>query len=53
MTLIIMYSNTKFENKMFGGLEDIIWTNMNIVTIHCDLDPECRNSIFFTGHYGL
>ena len=27
-----MHHNTKFGNKMFGGLEDIIWTNINIQT---------------------
>ena len=24
--------NTKFGNKMFVGLEDIIWTNIDILT---------------------
>ena len=47
--LIMIHHNAKFGNKMFGGLEDIIWTNSNIVTIRCDLDPECSNPIFFTG----
>ena len=28
---------------MFGGLEDIIWTNIDILTLHCDLDLECSN----------
>ena len=42
-----MYHNTKFGNKMFGGLEDIIWTNINILTLHCDLDPECSNPTVF------
>ena len=36
-----MHHNTKFGNKMPGGLEDIIWTNINILTLRCDLDPEC------------
>ena len=32
LCLIMMQHNTKFENKMFGGLEVIIWTNINILT---------------------
>ena len=31
---------------MFGSLEDNIWTNTDILTLHCDLDLECSNSIF-------
>ena len=45
LRLIMMHQNTKFGNKMFGGLEDIIWTNINIWTLRCDLDPECSNPI--------
>ena len=48
-----MHHNTKFGNKMFGGLEDIIWTNINILTLGCDLDLEKSNPIFFTGHSDL
>ena len=44
-----MHHNTKFGNKMFGALEDIIWTNINILTLCCDLDPECSNPIFSEG----
>ena len=43
----MMHHNTKFGNKMPGGLEDIIWTNINILTLRCDLDPECSNPTFF------
>ena len=32
---------------MLGGLEDMIWTNTNILTLHYDLDLECSNPIFF------
>ena len=49
----MMYHNTKFGNKIFGGLGDIIWTNINILTLRCDLDPECSNPFFFTGYSGL
>ena len=28
-----MHHNTKFGNKMLGGLEDVIWTNINILTL--------------------
>ena len=44
--LIKMHDNTKFGNKMFGDLEDIIWTNMNILTLCYDRDPECSNLFF-------
>ena len=44
--LMMLYLHTKFGNKMFGGLEDIIWINMDILTLHCDLDLECSNTIF-------
>ena len=27
-----LHHNTKFGNKMFVGLEDIIWTNIDILT---------------------
>ena len=43
-----MHHNTKFGNKMLGGLEDIIWTNINILTLRCDLDPECSNHQLFS-----
>ena len=41
-----MHHNTKSGRKMFGGLEDIMWTNINIFTLCCDLDPECSNPFF-------
>ena len=41
-----MHHNTKFGNKMFGGLEDIIWTNVNILTFCFDLDPKCSNPFY-------
>ena len=42
-----------FGNKMLGGLEDITWTNTDILTLHCDLDLECSYPIFFIRHSGL
>ena len=47
LRLMMMHHNTKFENKMFGGLEDITWTNINLLGLHCDLDLECSNPSFF------
>ena len=47
LRLIMKHHNTKFGNKMFGGLEDITWTNINILSLHCDLDPEHSNPFFF------
>ena len=43
----MIHHNTKFGNKMLGGLEDIIWTNINILVLCCDLDPESSNPFFF------
>ena len=42
---MMMYHNTKFGNKMFGGLKGIIWTNTDILTLHCDLELERNNPI--------
>ena len=43
-----MYHDTKFGEKMFGGLEDIRWTNIDISTLHYDLDFECSDPFFFS-----
>ena len=43
---MLIHQNTKFGNKLCGGLEDIIWTNINILTLRYDLDLNCSNSIF-------
>ena len=45
LCLMMMYHNPKFGNKMFVGLEDI-WTNIDILTLYCDLDLDCGNPIF-------
>ena len=42
-----MHHNTKFGNQILGGLEDIIWTNTDILTLHCAFDLECSYPIFF------
>ena len=42
-----MHHNIKFGDKMFGSLEDVIWKNTDILTLHCDLDLECSNPYFF------
>ena len=44
----MMHHNTKIGNNMLGGLEDIIWTNIKILTFHCDLDPKCSFFFFFS-----
>ena len=46
LQLIMMHSNTEFGNKMFGGLENIIWINVNILTLRCNLDLEGNNPFF-------
>ena len=48
LMLTMMHHNTKFGNKMFGNLEAIIWTNIEILTICCDLDVEHNNPFFFS-----
>ena len=43
---MMMHHITKFGNKMFVGLEGIIWTNTDILTLYCDLDLDYSNPIF-------
>ena len=38
LQLIMMHHNIEFGNKVFGGLENIIWINIDILTLRCDLD---------------
>ena len=45
LQLMMMHHNTKLGNKMLGGLEDIIWMNIDFLTLRCDLDLECSNPI--------
>ena len=42
----MMHHNTEFGNKMFGGLENIIWINTDTLTLRCDLDLEGNNPLF-------
>ena len=44
LQLIKMHHNTEFGNKMFGGLENIIWIYIDILTLCCDL--EGNNPLF-------
>ena len=46
LQLIMMHHNTEFGSKMFGGLENIIWMNIDILTLRCDLDLEGNNPLF-------
>ena len=48
MTLqpMMMHHNTEFGSKMWGDLENIIWINIDIFTLRCDLDLERSNSVF-------
>ena len=41
-----MHHNTEFGSKMCRGLENIIWININILTLRCDLDLDCNSPIF-------
>ena len=43
---MVMHHNIKFGNKIYSSLENIIWTNTDILTLCCDLDLECSNPIF-------
>ena len=42
----MMHHSSEFGDKMLGGLENIIWINIDILTLRCDLDLECNNPIF-------
>ena len=46
LQLSMMHHNTEFGNTIFGGLENIIWKSIDILTLRCDLDLECNNPIF-------
>ena len=46
LRLMVKHHNTKFGNKMFGTLEDIIWTVTKILNLRHDLDLESCNPIF-------
>ena len=50
LQLTVMDHNTKFGNKMFRGSENIIWINIDILTLCCDLErrnPLFKKSFFF------
>ena len=40
-----MHHNTKFGNKMFGSSGDI-WINIDISTLHCNLDLKCTKPMY-------
>ena len=46
--LLMLHHNTKFGNKMFVSLEHIIWTNIDALTLCCDLDLDFSNPFFFS-----
>ena len=46
LRLMMMHHNTKFGTNMFGRLEEIIWTNIDILALRCDLDLECSGPLF-------
>ena len=46
LQLIMMHHNTEFGNKMFGGLDNIIWINIDSLILGCDLDLEGNNPLF-------
>ena len=49
--LMTMHHYTKFGNKMFGGVENNMWTNSEILTLRCDLDLERSKPFFFLTRY--
>ena len=53
MMMMMMHHNTKFSNKMFGILEDILWKNIDVLTLLYDLDLEVSTPFFFTRHSSL
>ena len=46
LQLIMMHHNTEFGDKMFGGLENIIWINIDILTLRCDVDLEGNKTLW-------
>ena len=44
--LMMLHHHTKFGNKIFRTSEDIIRTFIDMLNLHCDLDPECSDPIF-------
>ena len=46
LRLKMMHHDTKLGNNVFGGLEDIIWTNIDILTLCYDLDLQHSNPFF-------
>ena len=45
LKFMTMHHNIKFGNKMFGGLEAMVWANIDIWTLYCDLDLERSNTV--------
>ena len=37
LQLIMMHHNTEFGYKMFSGLKNIIWINIENMTLRCNL----------------
>ena len=48
---MMMHHNTKFGDKIFGGLENIIWINIDFMMLQCDLDLSI--TYFFIRYTGL
>ena len=42
----MMHHGNAFGSKMCGGLENIIWINIDILTLRCNLDLDCNNPSF-------
>ena len=49
----MMHHNIKFENKMVGALEGIIWTNINFLTFAVTLTLNAVIHFFFKGYSGF
>ena len=46
--LIMVHHKTKFGNKKLGSLEDIIWTNINILTLTATVTLNAGTNPFFS-----
>ena len=46
LQLMMMHHNTKFGNKIFGSLEDIMWTNTEIYSFTVILTLKTANQSF-------
>ena len=53
LQLVMMYNSTVFCYKRFSRSEEIVWTNIYVLNIGCDLDQNTQPSRILAGHLGV